>query len=277
VSTNEGNPELEPTGPVTEPRPKGWFKRAKSSEGQGTAQGRPRRRVPLWRRLVVFLFLLSIVFPAGLVLAFRFFDPPFTWLMAKRAIEGETIRRTPVSIDDISPNLVRAVIAAEDARYCSHSGFDFEAIEGAMAYNERQRERHGKKARVRGASTISQQTAKNVFLWPDRTFVRKGLEVYFTLWIEVAWPKRRIMEAYLNAAEWGDGVFGAEAAAQANFNKSAKNLTPREAARLAAVLPSPNRWSADTPGPMVRRRTGTIQGRAGAVRREGLAGCVLDP
>ena len=129
--------------------------------------------------------------------------------------------------------------------------------------------------RTRGASTITQQVAKNLFLWPDRSWLRKGLESYFTALIEFMWPKRRIMEAYLNIAEWGGGAFGAEAAARAHFGVSVADLTPLQAARLAAVLPNPNRWRADRPGPYVRRRAATLVQRARVVRNEHLAGCVL--
>ena len=191
-----------------------------------------------------------------------------TSLMAIRALEGEDVRRNPVSLNEISPNLVRAVIAAEDARFCTHHGFDLEAIEAAIRAN-------ADGGRLRGGSTISQQTAKNLFLWPDRSWVRKGAEAYFTVLIETLWPKKRILETYLNSAEWGDGVFGAEAAARVNFGKSGRRLTRLEAARLAAVLPSPNRWSADAPGPYVRARTRSILGRMQVVDRDGLAACVL--
>ena len=171
--------------------------------------------------------------------------------MMQRAAEGQTIRHYPVPINRMSPHIVRAVIAAEDANFCTHDGFDVEAIQDAMEANARG-------GRTRGASTISQQMAKNLFLWPERSWVRKGFETYFTALIEFMWPKRRIMEAYLNAAEWGDGNFGIEAAARARFGVSAADLTPLQAARLAAVLPSPNRWRADNPGPYVRRRSASI-------------------
>jgi monofunctional biosynthetic peptidoglycan transglycosylase len=237
------------------------------------APARPKRR--WWWRIALGLAFVGVGIPALLTLAFRWFEPPFTWLMVERALAGEQIRRTPIPLERMSPHLVRAVIAAEDACFCSHFGFDVEAIQDAIEHNERQAARPPERRRLRGASTISQQTAKNVFLWEDRTWLRKGIETYFTVWIEAFWPKERIMEAYLNNAEWGDGVFGAEQAARVNFSKPAADLTAREAARLAAVLPSPNRWSADNPGPFVRRRAATIVGRMGVVRREGLADCVL--
>jgi monofunctional biosynthetic peptidoglycan transglycosylase len=160
------------------------------------------------------------------------------------------------------------VIAAEDARFCEHHGFDFEAMEKAYASNQR---RPGK---IRGGSTISQQTAKNVFLWPQRSYVRKGAEAGFTVLIEGLWGKRRIMEVYLNTVEWGPGVYGAEAAAQRNFGVGADRLTPAQAARLAAILPSPLKWKAAKPGPYVQRRSRRIGAASGTVRRDGLATCI---
>ncbi len=229
-----------------------------------------QKRVGLFVNIVAILFLAVFFIPVTWAAIYRVIEAPGTILMAMRAAEGERIRHDPVRMDDISPHVVRAVIAAEDSKFCSHDGFDLDAIQEAMESN-----RDG--GRVRGASTISQQTAKNLFLWPARSWLRKGLETYFTGIIEFMWPKRRIMEAYLNAAEWGDGIFGIEAAAQARFGVSAKELTRLQAARLAAVLPSPNRWRADTPGPYVRRRSATIMQRASVVANEGLANCVLRP
>lgn len=224
-------------------------------------------------RLVAAVMVITVIFPVAWVLLYGVFEAPGTILMAQRAMQGENVRRTARPLEAISPHLVRAVIAAEDARFCAHNGFDVEAIQKAVKYNERARERGSNKRR--GASTVSQQTAKNLFLWPQRSWVRKGLEVYFTVLVESLWSKRRIMEAYLNAAEWGDGIFGAEAAAQARFGKSARDLTASEAARLAAVLPSPNKWSVNSPGPYVRGRARAIMARASVVRADGLASCVL--
>lgn len=222
--------------------------------------------------LIVWGLVLTVGVPVGWALLYRFVEAPGTLLMLERSMEGESISRTPKPLSDISPHLVRAVIAAEDSRFCTHNGFDVEAIQDAMEFNEAAEERGSK--RRRGASTISQQTAKNLFLWADRSWVRKGLETYFTVIIENTWPKRRIVEAYLNAAEFGQGRFGAEAAAQGIFGKSAAKLTPREAATLAAILPSPNKWRADKPGPFVRRRAGVIQSRMQVVAGERLDGCV---
>ncbi len=206
--------------------------------------------------------------PLGGVLIHAVVPPPMTLLMAQRALGGEGLDYRWRSLEDISPRLVAATIAAEDARFCSHRGFDLEAIEQALKANEQGR-------RIRGGSTISQQTAKNVFLWPGRDWVRKGLEAGYAVMIETVWGKRRIMEVYLNVAEMGPGIYGAEAAAQYWFGKSAADLSAREAARLAAILPSPRRYSAGSPGPYMRRRASRVQAAANTVRNEGLAACVL--
>jgi monofunctional biosynthetic peptidoglycan transglycosylase len=227
-----------------------------------------RKRYGLALTILSVLFVACFLAPVTWAGAYLFVDPPSTVTMLERAAEGQRIRHYPVPITRMSPHIVRAVIAAEDSNFCSHSGFDVEAIQDAMDSNARGASR-------RGASTISQQTAKNLFLWQGGSWVRKGIEVYFTALVEFMWPKRRIMEAYLNAAEWGDGNFGVEAAARARFGVSAADLTPLQAARLAAVLPSPNRWRADNPGPYVRRRAATIVQRARVVRNEHMAGCVL--
>ena len=206
--------------------------------------------------------------PLALVAVYRFVPPPVTILMIQRSLEGKGISRTWRPLDEMSPALIRSVIAAEDAGFCSHRGFDFEAMQEAWAHNERS-------DRVRGGSTISQQTAKNVFLWPQRSYLRKGLEAGFTVLIEVGWGKRWILEVYLNTIEWGPGIYGAEAAARRNFGVGADRLTPAQAARLAAILPSPLKWRAARPGPYVKRRSGRIGAAAGTIRRDGLADCVL--
>ncbi len=206
--------------------------------------------------------------PLALVAVYRFVPPPVTILMIQRSLEGKGISRTWRPLDEMSPALIRSVIAAEDAGFCSHRGFDFEAMQEAWAHNERS-------DRVRGGSTISQQTAKNVFLWPQRSYLRKGLEAGFTVLIEVGWGKRRILEVYLNTIEWGPGIYGAEAAARRNFGVGADRLPPAQAARLAAILPSPLKWRAARPGPYVKRRSGRIGAAAGTIRRDGLADCVL--
>ena len=224
------------------------------------------------RRPLLSLFLLLILLGAGSVVIQRWVAPPATFLMISRAVEGEGLSYRWRSLDDISPRLVQAVIASEDATFCAHSGFDMKAIERALQANARAEKRGT--GRIRGGSTISQQTAKNVFLWPGRDWIRKGLEAGYTVAIETLWGKRRIMEVYLNVAEWAPGVYGAEAASQHWFGKSADALTAREAARLAAILPSPRRYNAASPGPYVRRRTSRIQAAMGTVREQGLAACV---
>ena len=217
--------------------------------------------------LGVLIFL--IVGPVLVVTLYRFVPPPLTWLMVERVFEGHGFDRRWVPISQISPVLVRSVVASEDAQFCRHHGFDFVAIEKALHHNADDPDR------IRGGSTISQQTAKNIFLWPGRDWVRKGLEAWFTVLIETIWGKPRIMEVYLNSIEWGPGVYGAEAAAQHNFGVSAARLSPAQAARLAAILPDPLKWKAVKPGAYVARRTGRIDARAGTVARQGLAACVL--
>ncbi len=220
-------------------------------------------------RAALLLFVIfGLVGPVLTVAVYRVVPPPITWLMVQRLFEGQGFHRKWVPLNAISPTLSRSVIAAEDAKFCEHHGFDFSAMEKAMAHNERSK-------RIRGGSTISQQTAKNVFLWPGRSYVRKGLEAYFTVLIETLWGKQRIMEVYLNSVEWGPGVYGAEAAAQKNFGIGADHLTSAQAARLAAILPSPLKWRAAAPGPYVQRRSGKITKAAGVVRRDGGAECVM--
>jgi monofunctional glycosyltransferase len=220
-----------------------------------------------FKRILQVLGILALV-PVVWVLVYRFVPIPGTFLMAQRAIEGDDTRRNMVGLSEISPHLVRSVIASEDANFCAHNGFDWRAIKIAMKSNERGR-------KLRGGSTISQQTAKNVFLWPQRSYVRKGLEAGFTFLIETLWPKKRIMEAYLNVAEFGPGVFGAEAGALTHFRKHAKDLSPLEAARLAAILPSPRRWSPTSPSRRVARKSNGIVRGARIVRDNGLDRCIF--
>jgi monofunctional biosynthetic peptidoglycan transglycosylase len=203
------------------------------------------------------------------LLVYRFLPVKGTTLMGVRSLQGEEVSAEWVALSDISPHLVRAVIASEDNKFCRHFGFDLGELKAA--YEEA---RAG--GRVRGASTISQQTVKNAFLWPGRGPVRKVAEAGFTLPMEALYSKRRIMEVYLNVAEWGDGIFGAEAAAQKRFGKPASELTRREAALLATVLPSPNEWRVDPPGPYVRKRSGTVMARMRTVEAEGFDDCVFE-
>lgn len=193
------------------------------------------RPLPVWRlaalyavRFAAFLFFA----PAFLFLLYAVVPPPATPLMLIRAVEGHGLTKDWVPLSEISPHLQRAVIAAEDGKFCTHGGFDWQAVDTAM-----QRLRRG--GSLRGASTISMQTAKNLLLWPHRTFVRKGAEAYMTVWLEALLSKKRILELYLNVIEFGPGLYGAEAAAQHYFGVAAKDLTRAQAAQLAAVLPNP--------------------------------------
>ncbi len=192
---------------------------------------------------------------------------------ATMLMDANGITKDWESLDNIDRNLVDAVIAAEDSRFCQHFGFDTEAIEQAMRENMEAAENGG---RIRGGSTISQQTAKNVFLWQGGGFFRKGLEAWFTFWIEAVWGKRRIMEVYLNVAETGIGTYGAEAGAQRYFGKSAARLSADEASRMAAALPSPKKRAVKGPRGWLARHGNRIEGRIGIVRRDGLDACVYN-
>jgi monofunctional biosynthetic peptidoglycan transglycosylase len=206
----------------------------------------------------IFKFILKLIsglilFSIFMVLLYKWLPVPFTPLMAIRYFENpeEQIRHSWVPRQDISRHLQLSVIASEDQNFVKHNGFDFEAIEKAIEDNQK-----GK--RVRGASTISQQTAKNVFLWPGRNWFRKGLEVYFTFLIETFWSKERILEVYLNSIEMGKGIYGAEAATQHWFNKSAANLSIYEAAAIAAVLPNPREYRANPASNYINQRKNWI-------------------
>jgi len=213
-------------------------------------------------KVIFCLILFSIVLTA----VYTVINPPVTPLMLIRSVEYITEGKSPRidkhwrSYDKVSKKVYRAVISAEDARFMRHRGFDWKAIEAAQRYNERMQ---GKK--VRGASTISQQTAKNTFLWPTRSWIRKGLEAYFTVLIEAVWGKQRILEVYVNVIEWGEGIYGVQAASQYYFNKDADELTTREAALLAAIIPNPRRWSASNRTPYIERRANWIMGRMNSV------------
>ena len=219
-------------------------------------------------RLARAIIGLVVIWLRGSVLAvasLRWINPPYTAFMAEAQVEAWTgrdssyvFRHSWVDLDRISPNLPLAVVASEDQKFPEHWGFDVEAIEKAYALNQ-----HSHK--VRGASTISQQVAKNLFLWSGRSYFRKGLEAYFTMLIESLWPKRRILEVYLNVAEFGYGIYGAEAAAQRYFHKPASRLTRADAAVLAAVLPNPERLSAAAPSRYVQQRREWILGQMQAL------------
>lgn len=225
-------------------------------------------RTPWVRRIVVVLFGFVFVLPVAYLLIFRFVPPPPTPLMISRHFTDGPVTRDWIPLNAMSANLVKAVIASEDGKFCSHYGFDLEAIEEALEYN-------ASGQGVRGASTISQQTAKNLFLTESRTWVRKGIEAYLTVLLEALWPKWRIMETYLNIVELGDGNFGVEAAAQNFFGKPASELSRAESARLAAVLPSPRNYNAVNPGPYVSGRTNRIVDMMSSVTRDRLDACIL--
>ncbi len=242
-----------------------------------TAQGEAYTyEKPLWRRILVGFALWSSILVGGFfglsllaVFAIGWTGPPPTFNMAGMALKGVEVRTTWVDLKDISPHLVRAVIASEDQNFCTHDGFDLKEIQKAMQDAENGGD-------LRGASTISQQTAKNVFLWNGGGWFRKGLEAYFTVLSEWMWSKPRVMEIYLNVAEWGDGIYGVEQASQERFGVSAKDLSPKQAAALAAVLPSPNRWKVDGSYASGRRNT-QIQSLMRMVQRDNLDTCVVGP
>ena len=226
--------------------------------GEEVRLGRPRKR-RRWGRWLLALPMLLLLATVLQVAVLRFVDPWFSTFMAIRQFqawtEGDWRFRVAYDwrdLDRMSSSVPLALVAAEDQRFAEHYGFDLKAIEKARNNNARGR-------KVRGGSTISQQTAKNLFLWSGRSWVRKGIEAWYTVLIETLWPKRRIIEVYANIAEFGDGVYGAQAAARSYFRKDAARLGPAEAARMAAVLPSPKRYSIVRPGPYVQRRSNAIQ------------------
>jgi len=220
--------------------------------GSGSSAKRYLKIILRWLIYCLLFFLGSSLFS---VFIFRFVNPPLTPLMVIRSVQqvvnGEKVvlRKKWISLEKISPSLPLAVVASEDNKFLEHHGFDFEAIDKAMDHNEKTK---GK--RIRGASTISQQTAKNVFLLPQRSWIRKGLEAYFTVLIEFVWPKKRILEVYLNVIETGKGIYGAEMASETYFNKPASKLGPGESALIAAILPNPLKWDPSRPTPYILSR-----------------------
>ena len=215
-------------------------------------------------KLLAKLFVGFLVLSLALVLVYRVVPVPVT---ATMLFDPNGITKDWEPLSNIDRNLVSAVIAAEDGKFCTHDGFDREAIEEALRRNM-------EGGRIRGGSTISQQTAKNVFLWQGGGYIRKGFEAWFTFLIEKLWGKRRIMEVYLNVAETGIGTYGAEAGAQRYFNHSANRLSRTEAARMAAALPLPKKRSVNNPTGFTRRYGNTIAARIGVVRRDGLDTCI---
>jgi monofunctional biosynthetic peptidoglycan transglycosylase len=217
-------------------------------------------------RFIAKAFATFLALTLVLVVAFKWLPVPVT---ATMLMDENGFTKDWQSLDNIDRNLVSAVIASEDQRFCQHSGFDTEAIEQAMRENL-------EGGKIRGGSSISQQTAKNVFLWQGGGWFRKGLEAWFTFWIERVWGKRRIMEVYLNVAETGIGTYGAEAGAQRYFGHSAARLSRDEASRMAAALPSPKKRSVKSPGGWLARHGNRIEKRIGIVRRDGLDACVYN-
>lgn len=204
----------------------------------------------LWKkikRIAIWVFVLQLAY----IIILRWVDPPITITQLTNWVEGYRLRRDYIAFEKMSPNIRLAVMASEDQLFPDHNGFDIKSIKKALENNK-------KSKRIRGASTISQQVAKNVFLWQGRSWLRKGLEVYFTFMIELLWSKERILEMYLNVSEMGTGIFGVEAAAQKYFNKPASKLTRTEAARIAACLPNPKKYKAEPASPYVARRTSWI-------------------
>lgn len=232
----------------------------KRTRSSGPAVGSRLGR--LFARTLAASLLLWFAGTAGAVALLRTFNPPVTAMMFQQPVPLRAIEHRWVDAESISAAAAHAVIAAEDQRFLTHNGFDFESMQRAW---KDYRAGEG----LRGASTISQQVAKNLFLWPGRSFVRKGIEAYFTLLIETLWPKERILEVYLNVAELGNGVFGVEAAARRFFGASAADLTPEQAALLAAVLPSPRRYSVEEPGDYVRGRRDWVLGQMRSLRADG--------
>ncbi len=220
----------------------------------------------LIRILAKFTFVFVVVTVAWVGL-YRFVPPPFTFTMMGDLLSGHTVTKDWMPLSEMDPDMARAAIAGEDSGFCSHSGFDFKAIAGAAA-------RNAQGGRIRGGSTISQQTAKNAFLFQGGGYVRKAFEAYFTVLIETLWPKRRIMEVYLNIAETGIGTYGANAGAIRYFNHDASRLSATEAGRIAAVLPLPKKRAAIAPRGFVRRHGNTLSRRVSTVRTQGLDGCL---
>lgn len=238
--------------------------RTKSKAKKRKGGRHPLRRLLYWPLRVFAYALAAAILLVG---AFGVIDPPGGYYLAAEWVRLGQIEREWRDLEDISPDLARAVMAAEDANFCDHWGFDLKAIEQAIEANSQGR-------RVRGASTISQQVAKNLFLWHGRSWLRKGLEAGFTVLIETIWTKRRIVEVYLNIAEFGDGVFGAQAAARHHFNRDASALTLDQATRLAAVLPDPKGRNPRAGTAFMNRRAAAIADGARTLEGEGRAGCL---
>lgn len=223
----------------------------------------PFRIAAFLGKALFWFVIVSVVW----VIIYRFVPPPITMTMAGDVVAGRGLDKDWMSLSDMDPDMARAAIAGEDGKFCSHDGFDREAIAKAFERNQRG-------GRIRGGSTISQQTAKNAFLWQGGGYLRKGLEAWFTVLIENIWGKRRIMEVYLNIAETGIGTYGANAGAQRYFGHDASILTPVEAARIAAVLPLPKKRDAISPTGFTRRHGNRIAANISVVKRDALDACL---
>ena len=232
---------------------------AKGSDTKNTKTKQFLRQLWKWGKRI---FLWIFIFQFFYIILLKWVNPPVTITQLVSWISGHGLKRDYVGRHSISPNARLAVIASEDQLFPDHHGFDWRSIKKAMKYNEK------KPGRIRGASTISQQVAKNVFLWQGRSWIRKGLEVYFTSMIELIWGKKRIMDVYLNVIEMGDGIFGIEMAANTYFNKPAKNLTRQEAAIIAACLPNPKRYKAKPLSSFVAARSRTIMQQMGNLQTD---------
>lgn len=245
-----------PVPPVVPPQPRTKLK---------------KRRKPLWRRVLVWLLkglLAFVLLSVAMVVVYKFVGPPITWTMIGDVVGGHGVTKRWMPLSRIDPSMARAAIAAEDGRFCAHNGFDFRAMAAAAARNATGTRK------IRGGSTISQQTAKNVFLWQGGGYFRKGLEAYFTVLIETIWGKRRIMEIYLNVAETGIGTYGVNAGSMRYFKHDASKLSDREAATIAAVLPLPKKRAAIDPRGFTRRYGNSINARIGVVAGDGLDACL---
>lgn len=243
---------------VKEPRKKGRV--SKAADGFAARWRKVVRRVLKW---VFYVLAAGVVVSVILVASMRYVNPYMTPYFVTERMRLGAVDRDWTPIEEFSPHMPRAVVAAEDANFCGHFGFDLDAIKSALSDD----------SRLRGGSTISQQVAKNVFLWQGRTWVRKGLEVWFTLLIELFWSKQRIVEVYLNIAEMDEGIFGAAAAGRHYFGAEPDKLTLTQAARLAAILPSPKKRSASRPGNFTVKRARQIAGGAQTIAADGRAAC----
>lgn len=228
---------------------------------RGSARRRRRPRLVALARVLIAVAAVLAVLPVLAIVIYRVVDPPYSMPMLRQMLTGQPVRQHWVPLERISPQLRRAVVVSEDARFCRHAGVDWTAIDAALEEAERG-------SRPRGASTLTMQTVKNLLLWSQRSYLRKAVEIPLAYVMDFAWPKRRVLEVYLNIAEWGPGIFGAEAAARYHFRKSAAALTRGEAALLAAALPNPLVRNAGKPGPLTRRLAARLERRmlgAGAV------------